>query len=651
MAEVIMSAIQILSPQLANQIAAGEVVERPSSVVKELVENSLDAGASRIDIEIERGGAKLIRIHDNGGGIAKEDLTLALERHATSKIATLEDLAAIMSMGFRGEALASISSVSRLILTSRVETQTEAWQAYAEGREMNVTLKPAAHPIGTTVEVLDLFYNTPARRKFLRTEKTEFSHIDEIVRRIALARFDVVINLHHNGKLVRQYRATNSEEQYERRLAAICGTSFIQNALKLCWQHGDLAIKGWITNPYLGKAAEIQYCYVNGRIMRDRLINHAIRQAYADRLQEEQQAAYVLYLTIDPHQVDVNVHPAKQEVRFHQARLVHDFIYQGVNTVLSQQHQKQFNQVSVSSNQETHLASGLQNRLAAGENFFASDDSKQHLVIKEQEAQVITELSASSQISPSKTASFSCYNNGKIAKKIYNKKHGELYQQLMQNEPAKQEKIPLFPERESIKTEKIAVKSVDIEKNDKNYTFGKILTIYSKNFAFIESSFGIGLLSLAEAERYLKRSQLIPTDKELKSQPLLIPIKLALTEKEIETFYRVKVLLSTLGFDINISHNKATISGVSCPLRSQNLAELFPKLLKYLAQNTSCQLMELVVWLADHLVNEKQVWTIAQGVQLLADLERTYPKLVKEPPKTLLQLIDFESVITALTHE
>ncbi|WP_180558538.1 DNA mismatch repair endonuclease MutL [Arsenophonus endosymbiont of Apis mellifera] len=647
-----MSAIQILSPQLANQIAAGEVVERPSSVVKELVENSLDAGASRIDIEIERGGAKLIRIHDNGSGIAKQDLTLALERHATSKIATLEDLAAIMSMGFRGEALASISSVSRLILTSRVETQTEAWQAYAEGREMNVTLKPAAHPIGTTVEVLDLFYNTPARRKFLRTEKTEFSHIDEVVRRIALARFDVAINLHHNGKLVRQYRATKGEEQYERRLAAICGSTFMQNALQLYWQHGDLAIKGWITNPYLGKTAEIQYCYVNGRMMRDRLINHAIRQAYADRLPEEQQAAYVLYLTIDPHQVDVNVHPAKQEVRFHQARLVHDFIYQGVNTVLSQQqNQKQFNQVAVSSKQETHPVLGLQNRLAAGENFFASNDSKPHLVVEEQKAQAITELNATSQISPSETTAFSCYNNGKIAKKIYNKKQGELYQQLMQNEPCKQEKIPLFPERNPIETEKLAVKSIVVEKNDRNYTFGKILTIYSKNFAFIESSFGIGLLSLAEAERYLKRSQLIPTDQGLKSQPLLIPIKLALTEKEIETFYRVKVLLTTLGFDINISHNKATIRAVSCPLRSQNLAELFPKLLEYLAQNSSCQVKELVVWLADHLVNEKQVWTVAQGVQLLADLERVHPELVKEPPKTLLQLIDFESLITALTHE
>ncbi|WGO83766.1 DNA mismatch repair endonuclease MutL [Arsenophonus apicola] len=647
-----MSAIQILSPQLANQIAAGEVVERPSSVVKELVENSLDAGASRIDIEIERGGAKLIRIHDNGSGIAKEDLTLALERHATSKIATLEDLAAIMSMGFRGEALASISSVSRLILTSRVETQTEAWQAYAEGREMNVTLKPAAHPIGTTVEVLDLFYNTPARRKFLRTEKTEFSHIDEVVRRIALARFDVAINLHHNGKLVRQYRATKGEEQYERRLAAICGSTFMQNALQLYWQHGDLAIKGWITNPYLGKTAEIQYCYVNGRMMRDRLINHAIRQAYADRLPEEQQAAYVLYLTIDPHQVDVNVHPAKQEVRFHQARLVHDFIYQGVNTVLNQQqNQKQFNQIAVSSKQETHPVLGLQNRLAAGENFFASNDSKQHLVVEDQKAQVITELHAKSRILPTETTAFSCYNNGKIAKKIYNKKQGELYQQLMQNEACKQEKIPLFPERNPIETEKLAVKSVVVEKNDRNYTFGKILTIYSKNFAFIESSFGIGLLSLAEAERYLKRSQLIPTDQGLKSQPLLIPIKLALTEKEIETFYRVKILLSTLGFDINISHNKATIRAVSCPLRSQNLAELFPKLLEYLAQNSSCQVKELVVWLADHLVNEKQVWTVAQGVQLLADLERVHPELVKEPPKTLLQLIDFESVITALTHE
>ena len=323
--------IQVLPPQLANQIAAGEVVERPASVVKELVENSLDAGATRIDIDIERGGAKLIRIRDNGCGIKKDELALALARHATSKIASLDDLEAIISLGFRGEALASISSVARLTLTSRTEDQQEAWQAYAEGRDQAVTVKPAAHPVGTTLEVLDLFYNTPARRKFMRTEKTEFGHIDEIVRRIALARFDVTINLSHNGKVVRQYRAVSQDGQRERRLGAICGLPFLEHALAIEWQHGDLTLSGWVadplhTNPTL---AEIQYCYVNGRMMRDRLINHAIRQACEDKLGADQQPAFVLYLKIDPHQVDVNVHPAKHEVRFHQSRLVHDFIYQG----------------------------------------------------------------------------------------------------------------------------------------------------------------------------------------------------------------------------------------------------------------------------------------------------------------------------------
>lgn len=331
--------IQVLPPQLANQIAAGEVVERPASVVKELVENSLDAGATRIDIDIERGGAKLIRIRDNGCGIKKDELALALARHATSKIASLDDLEAIISLGFRGEALASISSVARLTLTSRTAEQQEAWQAYAEGRDQEVTVKPAAHPVGTTLEVLDLFYNTPARRKFMRTEKTEFGHIDEIVRRIALARFDVTINLSHNGKAVRQYRAVPEGGQRERRLGAICGMPFLEHALAIEWQHGDLTLRGWVadplhTNPTL---AEIQYCYVNGRMMRDRLINHAIRQACEDKLGADQQPAFVLYLEIDPHQVDVNVHPAKHEVRFHQSRLVHDFIYQGVLSVLQQQ--------------------------------------------------------------------------------------------------------------------------------------------------------------------------------------------------------------------------------------------------------------------------------------------------------------------------
>lgn len=328
--------IQVLPPQLANQIAAGEVVERPASVVKELLENSLDAGATRIEIDIERGGAKRIRIRDNGSGIAKEELALALARHATSKIASLDDLESITSMGFRGEALASVSSVSRLTLTSRTAAQSEAWQAYAEGRELAVTLKPAAHPVGTTADVVDLFYNTPARRKFMRTEKTEFTHIDEVIRRIALARFDVTFILQHNGKTVRQYRAVSQQSQHLRRLGGLCGPAFVARALGVSWQHGDLAIHGWVADPAGGELPEIQYSYVNRRTMRDKLINHAIRQAYQDQLAGTQQPAFVLFLDVDPHQVDVNVHPAKHEVRFHQARLVHDFIYQAVVTVLQQ---------------------------------------------------------------------------------------------------------------------------------------------------------------------------------------------------------------------------------------------------------------------------------------------------------------------------
>ncbi|WP_142995713.1 DNA mismatch repair endonuclease MutL, partial [Zobellella denitrificans] len=329
--------IRILPARLANQIAAGEVVERPASVVKELVENSLDAGATRIEIDIDKGGTKLIRIRDNGGGIAREELTLALSRHATSKVSTLEDLEQILSLGFRGEALASISSVSRLVLTSRPAEQAEAWQAMTEGRDMEVKIQPASHPVGTTVEVSDLFFNTPARRKFLRTEKTEFGHIDEVIRRIALSRFDLNLSLRHNGKPVRQYRAGTLPSQQDKRLAAVCGPAFIASALRLDSEHHGLRLWGWLAPPEAARAQpDLQYTYVNGRMMRDKLLNHAVRQAYGDRLPADGHGAFVLYLELDAREVDVNVHPAKHEVRFHQARLVHDFIYQVLAQALEQ---------------------------------------------------------------------------------------------------------------------------------------------------------------------------------------------------------------------------------------------------------------------------------------------------------------------------
>ena len=329
--------IQILPPQLANQIAAGEVVERPASVVKELVENSLDAGATHIEVDIEKGGSKLIRVRDNGSGIAEQELVLALSRHATSKIKNLDDLEAICSLGFRGEALASISSVSRLTLTSRTAEQTAAWQASAEGRDMQVDVRPAAHPVGTSIEVLDLFFNTPARRKFLRTDKTEFGHIDELIKRLALSRYDVSWQLNHNGQSVRRLKAATTAEQQQKRVAQLCGKAFSEHAAFIENQYGSVRIWGWIVEPSAcSSQLQCQYSYVNGRMMRDKLLNHAIRQAYGDLLQADQQPAFVLYLELEPTQVDVNVHPAKHEVRFHQARLIHDFVVSALSDALQQ---------------------------------------------------------------------------------------------------------------------------------------------------------------------------------------------------------------------------------------------------------------------------------------------------------------------------
>lgn len=328
-------AIQLLPPQLANQIAAGEVVERPASVVKELVENSLDAGATRVDIEIDKGGSKLIRIRDNGAGIPKDELALALSRHATSKVHSLDDLEAIMSFGFRGEALASISSVARLTLTSKTVEQTEAWQAFAEGSQMDVKITPAAHPQGSTIDVVDLFFNTPARRRFLKSDKTEFTHIDEWLKRIAIARCDIHFTLTHNGKLVRQYRPANTDIQHQQRLGQICGRQFAENALTVSCEHDGLSLRGYLQSPFDNVISESSYFYVNGRLVRDRLVNHAVRQAFAEH-GVEHQPGYVLMLDLDPHQVDVNVHPAKHEVRFHQSRYVHDFILQALQSALSQ---------------------------------------------------------------------------------------------------------------------------------------------------------------------------------------------------------------------------------------------------------------------------------------------------------------------------
>ena len=331
-----MRKIKLLSPRLANQIAAGEVVERPSSVIKELLENSLDAGATRLDIDVEEGGIKLMRVRDNGGGIDKDDLPLALSRHATSKIYDLDDLEAVATLGFRGEALASISSVARLALISSTNEESAGWQVVAEGRDMETQVSPAPHPRGTTVEVRDLFFNTPARRKFLRSEKTEYSHLEEVVKRLALSRFDVAFNLRHNGRAIYAWRAGDSQLEQERRVAQVCGPAFMENALFIDIERGNLRLWGWVAQPTFSRSqADLQHFYVNGRAIRDKLVSHAVRQAYQDVLYHGRHPAFVLYLELDPATVDVNVHPTKHEVRFRDNRSVHDFIYSSLHHTLA----------------------------------------------------------------------------------------------------------------------------------------------------------------------------------------------------------------------------------------------------------------------------------------------------------------------------
>ncbi len=387
--------IALLDNRVANQIAAGEVVERPASVVKELLENSIDSGASRIEVDIERGGARLIRVTDNGKGIHQDDLALALTRHATSKIRSTQDLAQICSLGFRGEALASISSVSRLTLTSRMHDVELAWQAVAHGRDMAVDVQPAAAAAGTRIEVADLFFNTPARQKFLRTEKTEFWHIEEVFKQHALANFGLSFMLKHNGKVVKRAPACGDKNAQIKRIATICGKPFADNAIAFECQHELLSIHGWLGHPSFHRSeSDIQYVFINHRPVKDKTLNHAIRQAYEGMLPPGRMATYVVYLTVNPAKVDVNVHPTKHEVRFEEQRLIHDLLAKSMQDALNDSiggelFDANHNLSEVSSHESSSIRSytpALQSRAAESDelpiqdkNFTKTSDTKRHI--------------------------------------------------------------------------------------------------------------------------------------------------------------------------------------------------------------------------------------------------------------------------------
>ncbi|HHF4738277.1 TPA: DNA mismatch repair endonuclease MutL [Haemophilus influenzae] len=624
--------IKILSPQLANQIAAGEVVERPASVVKELVENSLDAGANKIQIDIENGGANLIRIRDNGCGIPKEELSLALARHATSKITDLDDLEAILSLGFRGEALASISSVSRLTLTSRTEEQTEAWQVYAQGRDMETTIKPASHPVGTTVEVANLFFNTPARRKFLRTDKTEFSHIDEVIRRIALTKFNTAFTLTHNGKIIRQYRPAEELTQQLKRVAAICGDDFVKNALRIDWKHDDLHLSGWVATPNFSRTQnDLSYCYINGRMVRDKVISHAIRQAYAQYLPTDVYPAFVLFIDLNPHDVDVNVHPTKHEVRFHQQRLIHDFIYEGISYALNNQEQLNWHtdQSAVENHEENTVHepqpnySIRPNRAAAGQNSFAP---KYH------------EKSQQNQPHFSNTPVFP--NHVSTGYRDYrsdapSKTEQRLYAELLRTlPPTAQKDISNTAQQNISDTAKII--STEIIECSSHL---RALSLIENRALLLQQNQDFFLLSLEKLQRL--QWQLALKQIQIEQQPLLIPIVFRLTEAQFQAWQQYSDNFKKIGFEFieNQAQLRLTLNKVPNVLRTQNLQKCVMAMLTR-DENSSSFLTALCAQLECKTFN-----ALADALNLLSETERLLTQTNRTAFTQLLKPVNWQPLL------
>ena len=584
--------IQILPARLANQIAAGEVVERPASVVKELVENSLDAGATRIEIEIEQGGAKCIRIKDNGNGVSKDQLTLALSRHATSKISHLDDLEAIVSLGFRGEALASVSSVARLTFTSKPADQDQAWQAIAEGRDMQVNVQPAAHPQGTTVEVLDLFFNTPARRRFLKTEKTEFQHIDELIKRIALSRFDIAISLKHNNKMVRQYRAAPQQSQQEKRIAAVCSEQFIQHAV--FFEHADQALKisGWVSDRLSPRAlADVQYCYINGRMIRDKLVNHAIKQVYAHFLPPGMFPGYIIYIECDAKEVDVNVHPAKHEVRFHQARWVHDFISSTLNSTL--------NDSSLLSHQNDLTTS------AAGHDYQAPTS------ISDTQPTGATSNAASVSNSGNSHNNYHNQNNPHYLDTGTNNRVGQgnqgastgaanpHYSPAVQRPGLDHQQVEAYCDfvAEAYQQNIVspATHNSSLNKNV-DVKVANVVSSIGADYLLLQplqpelmalSNNGLLLMSLKQANEIVVSEHLVTAwqNGEVISQPLLLPVRFKLDETMQQVAQQAETLLNRLGFSYKFQSQFLIVSQVPAPFRHSPIAVILPALFDLLKQS------------------------------------------------------------------
>ncbi|GBL04624.1 DNA mismatch repair endonuclease MutL [Glaciecola sp. KUL10] len=530
--------IQILPARLANQIAAGEVVERPASVIKELVENSIDAQATQINIEVEKGGHKRILIRDDGKGIAKDELGLALSRHATSKIKDIDDLEAITSLGFRGEALASISSVSRLVLTSKPESQEQAWQAHCEGRDMEIQLNPTAHPKGSSVEVLDLFFNTPARRKFLRAEKTEFQHVEEVVKRIALSHPQIAFSLKHNGKLIHKFAKVDAS-LLRRRVAQVCGQAFIDKSAEIDTEYQNIRIKGYCSTIGQGhKTNDMQYSFINGRMMKDRVILHAIRQAFEGMIDEQSYPAFALFIEMPPDQLDVNVHPAKHEVRFHQSRLVHDLIFKSISEAI-------LRAAPDDAPQPTDFS-----KSAHG---YAQDTDLQNAHFPLQQSEPTRDYVSSLQ-TQSRTSTYS---------------GGKTNNQLSQY-------MPQRPSQTEVSAYGQLMASSHQESGAETWLTAKLQTLLTPDKQVILSANGVlkyaplSVVGAVYLERLIEQSSV--------TQPLLMPVSVACNNVGISQVF------ANASLEVSVNNKKIILKRVPSALRQLPWLHIFPTLVKYLEE-------------------------------------------------------------------
>ena len=612
--------IKQLPPHLINQIAAGEVVERPASAIKELLENALDAGATQIDIDIEQGGVKRIRIRDNGRGIPKEELPLALSRHATSKIASLDDLENVLSFGFRGEALPSIASISRLTLSSKCQNSDEAWQLQGNGQEQFDDPEPCSHATGTTVDVRDLFFNVPARRKFLKTEKTEFRHLEDVVKKVALSRFETGFTLRHNQKPVLNLRPATSIEMAERRVAEICGPAFTEQSIRVEHEGADLKLTGWIGLPTFSRSqADLQFFYVNHRIVKDRVVTHAIRQSYQDVLYHGRHPAYVLYLDIDPTKVDVNAHPTKHEVRFRESSLVHGFMYRSLHKTLADFRPKDqlvasedvrpsellnkavslqdsLRYTSMTDQQSLNIPVKEQvdfyKRLHGNENL----ENKAPTVGLSQQGQINTETSAANEAANLSTNSF---NNG------VNTASSGGFSMPVQRATTDTGEIPPL-----------------------GFAVAQIHGI----FILAENAHGLIVVDMHAAHErityeYLKRSM---AEESVRSQPLLVPLAISVSKKEADCADNNPDTFQKLGFSLSrLSPEKITVRAVPSLLKNSDIESLVRDVLSDLLMHGTSEriqqaMNEILSTMACHgSVRANHRLTVPEMNSLLRDMERT----------------------------